>query len=97
VDHLEGVALFAVFAVVRLKDAATLDELLLGETALDALEGRFLHLRDDVAVADHDALDGHELVDVGGVEVSDPVLYAHVEGTHLDDRVVGAIVLLESL
>jgi hypothetical protein len=48
VNHLEGVALFAVLTVVGLKNAASGDELLLGVTAFMALEESLFHLRDDV-------------------------------------------------
>lgn len=93
VHHLERVALLTVVAEVRLEDASSLDELILCKPAVHTFECSFLHFGDDVAVTDDDALNRDELVNVRGVEISDSVLGTEVEGAHLDDGIVGAVVL----
>jgi hypothetical protein len=86
VNHLEGVAAAAVFAAVRLQDAATLDQFVFLKPAFHALKAGLLHFWDDIRVSDHDTLNRYQLVNVAWVKVSDPVVDSKVEGFHLDKR-----------
>jgi hypothetical protein len=56
VNHLESVLSFAVLAIVWIKDTSTLDELILLEATLLALEACFLHFRNDIRVPDYNTL-----------------------------------------
>jgi hypothetical protein len=87
-NHLERVALFAVLAEVRLKDAASRNKLLLCVAALMALKEGLLHLGDDVGVSYYDTLYRDQLIDMRRIQVSDSVVDSHVEGPHLDNWVV---------
>lgn len=53
-----------------------------------ALEESLLHLRDDIRVPNNDTLDRDQFIDMGGIQVSDPVMHSHVEGSHLNNWVV---------
>jgi hypothetical protein len=67
VNHLEGVALFAVLTEVGLENAPTRDKLLLGVAALMAFEKGLLHLRNDIRVPNDDTLDRDQLIDMRGI------------------------------
>jgi hypothetical protein len=56
VNHRESVSLLAIITKVRLKNAPTLDELILLEVANLALECCFFHFRNDIRVPYHNTL-----------------------------------------
>ena len=87
-NHLERVALFAVLAVVGLKNAASRNKLLLCVAALMALKEGLLHLGDDIGVSNNDTLDRDQFIDMRRIQVSDSVMDSHVEGPHLNNWVV---------
>ena len=87
-NHLERVALFAVLAVVGLKNAASRNKLLLCVAALMALKEGFLHFGDDIGVSNNDTLNRDQFIDMRRIQVSDSVMDSHVEGPHLNNWVV---------
>ena len=56
--------------------------------ALLALEECFLHLRNNIWVADDNALDGNKCLDVAGIEVSDPVDFSEIVRPDLNDNIL---------
>jgi hypothetical protein len=48
VDHLEAVSALAIGASIGLLDSSSLNELIMGELALEALKAGFFHLRNDI-------------------------------------------------
>jgi len=88
VNHLEAIPSLAVFALIGLNNAPSLNEFVLQKATLEALEGCLLHLRNDVRVPNHYALYRYELVNVRRVEVSDAVMSSHVEWPDLNDGVI---------
>ena len=91
---LEGIALLTVDTVGRLKDATHLDRPLLLAEALGASEVRLFHLGHDVAVADDNAAERDQLLDVVRAELADAIHFAKVVRAHLDDLVVAKLVIV---
>ena len=75
----------AILAEGWLLDTASLNAPFFFTATLDTLEVSLLHLRHDIAVADDNASEGDELVDVVWVQLSDPVDLPEVVGPDLDD------------
>jgi len=85
VDDLEGVTLVAILTEGWLLDTACLDAPFFLTATFDALEVGLFHLGNDVTVADDDASEGDELINVVRVQLSDPVDLPEVVRSDLDD------------
>lgn len=90
----ESVLFVAAFAISWFNNFALLDKAAFLTVAVLASEGGLLHLWDDVRAADHDTTQGHQLLDVVRVQLSDSVHFLQVEWSNLDHDFIELVVLV---
>ena len=86
-DHLECISLVTILAEGWFLNTAVLGNPFLFSMALYTFKLCFFHLRHDVAVADDNTPESHQLVDMVRAELSNPVNLPEVMWSDLDDLV----------